>query len=381
MSVRELLVTGNRSSIRRHRLLFDALVPHVGRIRFLETRNDTLPAKASLAWKTMLHGVPRVFRRGDVPRRQRLDPRFLRDSFVKSAGSFIASSRKIEHRIEALDPVPDLIFHVFGLSSPVWDRLDIPYVYYLDYTMALAKRRWARAAPYFSADDYRAWIDCERAAYSRAARLFSMSNLVRESLINDYGIDPEKITVVGSSGNFPEPYAGPKTFGSRQILVNGSDFSRKGGAIALSAFRQVREAIPNSKLVFIGRALKGAGDGVTSAGFIASPADLADLFLTTDVVIAPSHCDPFPGFLIEAMNYGVPCIAFPNDGMVEIVDHNETGIILEDASADGLARAVIDLLPDVDRLRIFSEAGRKKVRERLNWPVIAAMMARRLPGS
>ncbi|HVA38681.1 MAG TPA: glycosyltransferase family 4 protein, partial [Candidatus Dormibacteraeota bacterium] len=295
----------------------------------------------------------------------------LRDSYLKSRRSFIATSLRTERAIKALGYVPDLTLHVFGMSSPVWNGLDIPYAYYLDYTMALARRQWARAAPFFDDRDYRDWIECERISYARAEYLFPMSELVKRSLIDDYGIEPSKITVVGSSGDFMEAYDGPKTFGTKRILFNGSAFERKGGAIALEAFELVRRSIPEATLTFIGKAMGTLGEGVTNPGFIASRADLAQLFLSSDVVIAPSHCDPYPGFLIEGMNFGVPGIVFPNDGMVEIVDHDRTGVVLGEPSARALADAITGLLHDERRLERYSQAGREKVRRQLNWSTIA----------
>ncbi|HVA37952.1 MAG TPA: glycosyltransferase family 4 protein [Candidatus Dormibacteraeota bacterium] len=371
MSVERLLVTGNRFFIRRHGYLFEALAGRVGHVDFLEHRMDLPAARASMTAGTLLHALTRAFRPDGANLSRRFDLRFLRDSYLKSRGSFIATSRRTERAIKALGYVPDLTLHVFGMSSPAWHDFDIPYAYYLDYTMALARRRWAPAAPFFDDRDYRDWIECERISYSHARHLFPMSEIVKRSLVDDYGIDPSRITVVGSSGNFMEPYDGPKTFGSKRILFNGSAFERKGGAIALEAFTLVRRRIPEATLTFIGKAMGTLGEGVTNPGFIASRADLAQLFLSSDVVIAPSHCDPFPGFLIEAMNFGVPSIVFPNDGMVEIIDHDATGVVVEEPSAQALADAITSLLRDGRRLERYSQAGRAKVRRQFNWSTIA----------
>jgi glycogen synthase len=54
---------------------------------------------------------------------------------------------------------------------------------------------------------------------------------------------------------------------------------------------------------------------------------MRELFLSSDLVLAPSRCDPFPTFLIEAMNFGLPCVASDVDGLPEIVEHEVTGLV------------------------------------------------------
>lgn len=198
-----------------------------------------------------------------------------------------------------------------------------------------------------------------------------MSNLVKSSLVEDYRIKPDKITVVGSSGNVQEPYEGEKTFGSKQILFNGSDFERKGGDLVLAAFNQVKTALPEAKLVIIGKKLAIRENGVDNPGHISSPSEMRNLFLKTDLVVAPARCDPFPTFLMEAMSYGVPCIVSARDGMPEIIDNGVSGVVIDQPAPDLLAHQIINLLCDIPLLTSMSYNARHKVKTRFNWNDIA----------
>lgn len=295
----------------------------------------------------------------------------LVEIYSKTQVSFISNSKKIEHKIRQLEYVPDFIFHVFGLYCPLWNKVDIPYVMYLDYTMALAKKNWPLWVPFINHREYETWIYCEGKAYKRAHHLFSMSNLVKSSLIEDYGIEANQITVVGSSGNFLEPYEGEKMFGNKQILFNGSDFKRKGGDLVLEAFKKVKQALPEARLVIIGKKLSIHEDGIDNPGRISSHLDMRDLFLKSDLVVAPGYCDPFPTFLMEAMNYGVPCIVSANDGMPEIVDNEVNGIVIHQPTSDLLANHIINLLGNISILKTMSQNARHKVKTKFNWNVIA----------
>ena len=73
----------------------------------------------------------------------------------------------------------------------------MPYAHYLDYTYALALRTNPDEVPAFDRRERESWLACERASYARATRLFPMSELVRRSLVDDYGADPAKIVVAG----------------------------------------------------------------------------------------------------------------------------------------------------------------------------------------
>ena len=90
----------------------------------------------------------------------------------------------------------------------------------------------------------------------------------------------------------------------------------------------MKKALPEAKLVIIGRKLTIHEDGIDNPGRISSLTEMRDLFLKTDLVVAPSRCEPFQEFLLEAMNYGVPCIVSDSDGMPEIIDNGVNGIVI-----------------------------------------------------
>ncbi|MBW4526554.1 MAG: glycosyltransferase family 4 protein [Phormidium tanganyikae FI6-MK23] len=359
MEIKTVLVTGESLFLDRHRCLFEALSSHFDHIHFSPRQSEWYEAKLPrTALKSLL-----MLRTGSLSAANAV--------FQKNKAAFVLKSQRAERQIQHLNQQPDLIFQLFGTYSPVWKNCTIPYVMLLDYTTALAEKNWSAWATFLNARSREAWFECERLAYAKAKHIFSMSHVVKASLIQDYDVPDHKVTVVGSSGDFQQPYAGDKTFGSRQILFNGSDFERKGGALVLEAFRQVKQAIPEAKLVVIGKKLSIEESGIENPGHIASRSELHRLFLQSDLVVAPADCDPFPTFLMEAMNYGIPCVVSDHDGMPEIVDHKVDGIVLNSLTAEQLANYLIDLLNHPDVLVSMSQAARLKVKTKLNWSTIA----------
>lgn len=362
MNVEKLLVTGDRFMIHRHQLLFQELSSHIGEIQYLDIDKFSDAKLLKQVFKFIKKRLPFL-------------PIKPVSNIRKSANSFISTSRTLENKIRNLKSKPDLIFHLYGMYSPLWDEFDIPYVTYLDYTMALARRNWSPWAPFSTEQEFASWIECERRGYQNTHHLFTKTSLVKRSLIEDYGINPNKITVVGTSGKFLEPYQGEKEFGSKQILFNGSDFKRKGGDLVLTAFKKVKQEIPEAKLIIVGDNLSIKQDGVYNPGYISSSSAMKNLFIESDLVVAPALCEPLGIFLIEAMNYGVPCIVSENGGMSEIVDREVSGIVISQPTPELLANQIVGLLSDTNLLKEMSENVRYKVKNLFNWNHIASEMS------
>lgn len=366
MIVKSMIVTGAEFFILRHSHLFDELSLHLDHLAYISSAKKTLADRIELSVKLLFYTLKYVLSPSQLSISERFRKELILQNFNKSESAFITKSLQTEEKIRALNYKPDVVLQVFSLAAPFWREVNIPYVYYLDYTMALAKRNYPAWTPY-NLKEYNSFINCERSAYEKACYIFPMSQLVKSSLINDYGIPSEKIVVVGSSGNFLEPYAGEKSFGTKQILFNGSDFTRKGGELVLAAFKLVRQEIPNAKLVMVGSKLPFDQPGVDSLGQISSRVEMEKLFLSSDLVVAPAYCDPFPGFLIEALNYGVPCIVQDRDGMPEIINNTVNGIVINQPVPEVLANEIIMLLNDTKRLKTMSQNAQNKVRKELNW--------------
>lgn len=358
IKTKNIVVTGELPYLSRHDFLFKAMSGYCDNLEIIQRENEWYEEKNIRRLLKYLY-APFVF---SVNKADTL--------FQKNRREFIAKSRKVETEIRRLGYTPDIVFHIFNTYSPFWDNFDIDYVLYLDYTMALSEKKQLPWAFFLNRIVRDGWFKCEQQLFAKAKHIFTQSNCVKSSLVVDYKTPSEKITVVGASGDFDLPYDGEKGFGSKQILFNGSDFQRKGGDLVLAAFNKVKKVLPSAKLVVIGRKLLAQIDGVENPGHV-SRSELRSLFLNSDLVLAPANCDPFPRFVIEAMNYGVPCIVSNSDGMPEIVEHEVNGIVMEQPTPDKLADCIINLLNNSSVLSSMSDAARAKVRTQLNWSDVA----------
>jgi glycogen synthase len=354
MKMKKILITGDPEFSYRHRYLWEALSPYFEHLEVF-SRQDSLNIKAN-AFRQKIVGV--------------ISTGKLHSGFHKSSLAFKLKSQEVEQNIKQLISKPDIVFHLYCLWSPFWEKSEIPYTIFSDYTMSLAIKDWSDWVPFSNQKEQDAWLAYEKQAYKRAYHLFPMSDMVKSSLIEDYGIEPEKITVIGASGNFKEPYEGEKFFGSNRIIFNGSDFERKGGDLVLAAFKQVRQAIPEAKLIVVGKKLENIEDGIENPGSV-SNLEIHELLLKTDLLVAPARCEPFGLLLVEAMNYGVPCIVSKTGGMPEIVNNEVNGIVIDQLNPEILAKEIIRLLSNPDLLKSMSIRARQTVKSKFNWETIA----------
>ena len=89
--------------------------------------------------------------------------------------------------------------------------------------------------------------------------------------------------------------------------------------------------------------------------------DIEKEYLTSDFLILPSRTEGFGMVLIEAMSYGLPCIAFdcPN-GPRHIIDNGQNGFLVDSENTSRLAEAITKMINLSDKQKIdFSKNARK----------------------
>jgi glycosyltransferase involved in cell wall biosynthesis len=359
-----LLVVGDPFFLSRHRPLTEALAKRLAAVRELPIAEGRSVREAAYFGTRFASGrlwPPTRANLGLVRQRFRKEPSTF-SRLSRLAASTLAQERDVE-----------FVLQIFSMFSCAPGDAAYPYAHYLDMTMAQARRRWPAWAPFDRERDYAAWIALEGASYRGAARVFTFSEAARRSAIADYGVDPARAIAVGAAGNYREAGSSERTYGNRTLIFNGSEFERKGGDRVLAAFRLVRERFPDAELTIV--AYSGIVDepGVRDAGRLPS-AELFDLFDRTDVLLAPTRHDAFPGFVLEAMSRGVVAVLSDAEPMDEIVNDGRDGYVVSPPTPEKLAARVVELFEKPDLLRELGAAGRERVVREFNWDAVAGRM-------
>ncbi|WP_438444592.1 1,4-alpha-glucan branching protein domain-containing protein [Gorillibacterium sp. sgz5001074] len=112
------------------------------------------------------------------------------------------------------------------------------------------------------------------------------------------------------------------------------------------------------------------GDRVRFVGFVDN--DWKDtLYAASDVVVVPSHYEPFGIVALEAMRYGKPLIVSDTGGLAEIIDHGEDGYKALPGHVDSLAYHVSELLLSPELGKRMAERALSKLHKQYAWPTIA----------
>ena len=214
-------------------------------------------------------------------------------------------------------------------------------------------------------------------AFQAARQLVAWSSWAKQSLVDDYGIPAEKITVIPpgidvDGWSFFHP---PKTSGEPvHLLFVGADFHRKGGDILLDAFQALPSGIP-ARLHVVTRT-PGVGDGVPNTtvyrDLTANSERLRALYRQADLFVFPTRGDCLPLAVMEALAAGLPVITTGIAALPEAVRHQENGLLVPVDDVPSLTQAIRHLVEhEALRLRMSREAratALERFNARVNYP-------------
>lgn len=72
-----------------------------------------------------------------------------------------------------------------------------------------------------------------------------------------------------------------------------------------------------------------------------SSSEVAETIKEYDVIVLPSHDEGYPGILLEAFSYGLPVLTTSLPPILEIVTHEQNGIIVEPKNVDSLVEGFL----------------------------------------
>ena len=103
--------------------------------------------------------------------------------------------------------------------------------------------------------------------------------------------------------------------------------------------------------------------------------ELPDILAATDVIVLPSVREQFGQVLVEGMACGLPAIAVDAYGPADIVDHGETGWLVEPDDVDALANALVEAVNRPAERRRRGANAAACAHERYAWPALAQRVA------
>ncbi len=204
-----------------------------------------------------------------------------------------------------------------------------------------------------------------RTVFSGARGVVSWSEWAAESLVRDYGVAREAISVVhpGAPRYLFEIERQPRP-GKPHILFVGGDLERKGGNALLRAFEPLRD---RAELILMTESDVGPLPGVEVLSG-ARPGDSAfiDAFARADVFCLPTMGDCTPVALGEALAAGLPVVTTSIGSNHETVRDGETGLLVEPGAVDELRTALTRLVECPGERATMGRRAREDARDRFS---------------
>lgn len=207
----------------------------------------------------------------------------------------------------------------------------------------------------------------------RAARLIvPWSNWAKSSLLDDYGVPEEKITVI-PPGVDVEQWV-PPSDGTREgrleagsrlpgVLFVGGDFERKGGSLLLDWF--LTRGKEHCELHLVTRTPPARANHVPGLhvypNLNVNDPQLRQLYAESDLFVLPTLADCFGIALVEALATELPVVATRVGGAPDIVEDGQQGFLVPPNDGAALADRLERLLTDAALRRSMGARGRAKV--------------------
>jgi glycosyltransferase involved in cell wall biosynthesis len=162
----------------------------------------------------------------------------------------------------------------------------------------------------------------------------------------------------------------------------------KGGDDAIAAFAALRAAHPEALLAFLGSGesqdrwvaalqAQAAAAGLADAvHFLGERPGAARLLPAFDLILHPSRHEALPRVLIEALQAGVPPVAYAVGGVPEVIEDARTGVLVTPGDARALAAAVTALASNPLRRSRLGRAGPERARERFSIEAMGRALVR-----
>ncbi|MGV3660333.1 MAG: glycosyltransferase [Prosthecobacter sp.] len=258
-----------------------------------------------------------------------------------------------------------------GLGLGLWERPACVVTTHLHFLPALCWLKWLRGVRVMTvlhgieAWDLRGGPRVQ--ALRRADHLLAVSRHTRQAVIDSYGIDPLKISVVPNTFDTARFELGPKPehllrrYGLRAdqpVLLTVSRLALteryKGHRQVLEALERVRRRFPDVCYLIVGtgddmpslrEAVEAGGlqSNVILAGHVPGE-ELADHYRLCDAFVMPSSREGFGIVFLETMACGKPVVAGNVDGSVDALEGGRLGRLVNPNDPGQIAEAICETL-------------------------------------
>lgn len=206
-----------------------------------------------------------------------------------------------------------------------------------------------------------------------ATKLVVLASHFKTELV-EMGVEPgriEVLTTMFDGSIFDAKETETRLRKTRRVLFLSRLVKEKGIYELLEAFKSVKRIVPDAELLLAGDGEEKngierwvGGNGMEGAvmllGYVRGK-EKGRVMTDADVFVLPTrHGEGCPVAILEAMAAGLPIITTKAGGIPDVVVTGKNGIVLDEDTPDAIARAMADVLMDMDHWRMVGRANRKE---------------------
>lgn len=215
----------------------------------------------------------------------------------------------------------------------------------------------------------------EKAGMEAADKIITVSNLTKNIVINQYGINPEKVQTVYNAVEQQEAEKKVYTKNIKEKIVTflGRITYQKGPAYFINAAYKVLQKTENIRFVMAGNgdmyeqmirysAELGITDKFYFTDFLKGD-EVTKMFSISDVYVMPSVSEPFGISPLEAIRSNVPVIISKQSGVAEVL---KNAVKIDYWDEDAMADAIYGIVNYKGLAKMFIRHSKKEVDE-MKW--------------
>ncbi len=226
----------------------------------------------------------------------------------------------------------------------------------------------------------------KKITYGLADKTVAISSAVKNYVIEKYGVLKDKIVIIPNDVDVEEIERGMKSAchsresgnpAKKIILTVGRLVEQKGQKYLLEAFARLKEK-DKYELWIAGEGplrqlLENQAKGLgieNQVRFLGERADVPALLGQADLFVFPSLWEGLGIALLEAALAKVPIVASRVDGILDIVEDNETGFLVEPGDSEELAFAMEKMFCYPTRARYMMDKAYQQVKDKFDIKIV-----------
>jgi len=207
-------------------------------------------------------------------------------------------------------------------------------------------------------------------AYQRSAALVGLSHKIVYCLRQAY---PEKPIFRIPSSPVRYSFEAQKVadiqqkFYHRYLIIHAANmFKHKGFDVTIEAARQLQKRAPEVNFILLGDGkirseLEQQALGLSNVSFVGKQNDMGNWFKAADMLVHPAYSEGLGSVILEALAAKLPVIASRAGGIPDIIEHNQSGLLIEPGNATQLAESIIRIKHDLRLQKQLREGAERKL--------------------